>query len=105
MDAADSEQEAGDAEEEFETDPKRLVARQKQVDYGKNTIGYENYLKAVPKYVLGQLLQHCLTAWIQRLTATLVFSYMLHITLLGMVAPHISQYRIDIKMATGALTP
>lgn len=41
--------EAEPAVEEFEDDPKRLIARQKQIDFGKNTIGYENYLKAVPK--------------------------------------------------------
>lgn len=32
-----------------ETDPHRLVQRQKQIDFGKNTVGYENYIKAVPK--------------------------------------------------------
>ncbi|KAF8057859.1 Slbp [Scenedesmus sp. PABB004] len=36
-------------EEAFETDPKRLLARQKQIDYGKNTLGYERYVQAVPK--------------------------------------------------------
>lgn len=44
-----SDDEAEPAAEEFEDDPKRLIARQKQIDFGKNTIGYENYLKAVPK--------------------------------------------------------
>jgi hypothetical protein len=41
--------ESAEEDEEFETDPKRLVQRQKQIDYGKNTLGYERYLAAVPK--------------------------------------------------------
>lgn len=32
-----------------ESDPMRLQQRQKQVDYGKNTLGYERYLSSVPK--------------------------------------------------------
>ena len=32
-----------------ETDPHRLQQRQKQVDYGKNTLGYDRYLQLVPK--------------------------------------------------------
>jgi len=32
-----------------ETDPKRLHQRQKQVDFGKNTLGYDQYIKKVPK--------------------------------------------------------
>ncbi|RWS09567.1 histone RNA hairpin-binding protein-like protein [Dinothrombium tinctorium] len=39
---------------EFETDLKALERKQKQIDYGKNTIGYQNYLKAVPKFKRSQ---------------------------------------------------
>jgi len=36
--------------EEKETDPKRIKARQTQIDYGKNTSGYDNYIKQIPKH-------------------------------------------------------
>lgn len=36
----------------IETDEKRLENRAKQILFGKNTIGYDNYLAAVPKYGL-----------------------------------------------------
>jgi hypothetical protein len=30
-------------------DAHKLAQRQKQIDFGKNTLGYQRYLKAVPK--------------------------------------------------------
>ena len=33
----------------METDPHRLEQRQRQITFGKNTLGYANYRKAVPK--------------------------------------------------------
>lgn len=34
---------------ELELDAHRLAQRQKQVDYGKNTLGYERYIQQLPK--------------------------------------------------------
>lgn len=34
---------------EYEKDIETLVRRQKQIDYGKNTLGYENYTRQVPR--------------------------------------------------------
>lgn len=35
-----------------ETDPKRLKSRSKQIEFGKNTIGYNAYRARVPKYAV-----------------------------------------------------
>lgn len=34
---------------EIEDDPAVLLRRQKQIDFGKNTTGYDNYIAKVPK--------------------------------------------------------
>lgn len=34
---------------QWETDPHRLAQRQRQIDLGKNTVGYHNYVEQVPK--------------------------------------------------------
>jgi Histone RNA hairpin-binding protein RNA-binding domain len=35
--------------QEIKLDEVKLAWRQKQIDYGKNTLGYQRYIKAVPK--------------------------------------------------------
>lgn len=36
-------------------DPHRLAQRQKQVDFGKNTVGYDIYVQTIPKCVVASV--------------------------------------------------
>lgn len=40
------------ASDQVEGDPRKLETRNRQIQFGKNTIGYDNYISAVPKYVV-----------------------------------------------------
>lgn len=59
-------------EKPVEADPHRLCQRQKQIDYGKNTLGYERYTEAIPRY--DHLLQIKVARLYSRCLAFLVVS-------------------------------
>jgi hypothetical protein len=40
------------AQEDFIIDAEKLARRQKQIDYGKNTLAYQRYLEQIPRYGL-----------------------------------------------------
>jgi hypothetical protein len=46
---------AEDGNEEFVITEAKLAMRQKQIDYGKNTLAYQRYLEQVPKYAQQKL--------------------------------------------------
>jgi histone RNA hairpin-binding protein len=42
---------------ERETDPRRLFQRQKQIELGRNTIGYKNFIQSVPEDIRDKVLR------------------------------------------------